>query len=126
MKNCTALYGGDFCIVKKNTKQAILNELTAIAFSDFTKFVSLETIPDKGQVMTVSDTAVIGKNDRRAVCSIRAGTKGVEVKLYDKIKALELLGRTCGVFGDKQNSERDAVDQLRSLFEESDKFDTDG
>ncbi len=75
--------------------------------------------------MTVTDTGLIGRNDKKAVCSIKAGTKGVEIKLYDKLKALELLGRTCGVFCDKGKDEREAVEQLKQLFETGDEFDSD-
>lgn len=112
--------------MKKNIRKSVLSEIEAIAFSDFTRIVSLENDPEKGQIVSVADTGKMTRRDRRAVCSIKAGTKGVEVKLYDKLKALELLGRSCGVFGDKRADERDALEQLKSLFEESDEFDTDG
>ncbi|MGN1089177.1 MAG: terminase small subunit [Huintestinicola sp.] len=101
-------------------KRAVLSELEAIAFSDFSDFVSLETVPERGQVLTVTDTALLKRKGRRAVCQIKAGTKGIEVKLYDKLKALELLGKSCGALAQGENNDDEVVNKLMELFERED------
>ncbi len=111
--------------MQKITKNKIIGELAAIAFSDFTKLVSLETLPDKGQVMTVTDTRLLKRDSARAIASLKAGTRGIEVKLYDKLRALELLGKIYGVFG-SDISEGEAIDKLKDFFERSEDFETDG
>lgn len=109
--------------MRKISKDKIIGEIAAVAFSDFTKFVSLETLPERGQVMTVTDTALLNRQSAKAVASIKAGTKGIEVKLYDKLRALELLGKIYGVFGG-DISEEEAVENLKNFFGE-DGFGTD-
>lgn len=110
---------------KSDLKKAVLNELNAIAFSDFTRFVSLETIPEGGQVLTVTDTALLSRKDKRAVCAIKAGTKGIEVKLHDKLRALELLGKSCGAVNGGDEDE-EIIGRLQELFEKEGEVDTDG
>ena len=56
--------------MRKISKDKIIGEIAAVAFSDFTKFVSLETLPERGQVMTVTDTALLNRQSAKAVaCS---------------------------------------------------------
>lgn len=111
--------------MQKNIKKSVMNEIKAIAFSDLTRFVSAETDGEGVQTVKITDTAALPRSCKRALCSVKAGTRGIEVKLYDKLKALELLGRSCGAFSDKAGGEMSAVEQLRSLFEESEEFETD-
>ena len=110
--------------MKKVTKKNIIDELAAIAFSDYTRFVSLESLPDREQVLTVTDSRLLKKDDRRALCSIRAGTRGVEVKLYDKLKAISLLCRILG-YCDCSDGETEALSDLRHIFETGDLFEAD-
>ena len=35
---------------------------------------------------------------RRAIVAVKSGNSGVEVKLADKLKALELMGKNLGLF----------------------------
>ncbi|MCM1579226.1 MAG: terminase small subunit [Ruminococcus sp.] len=105
--------------MKRISKKRIMAEIAAIAFSDFTKYVRVEDVPGEGQVLTVTDSGSLSCDCRRAVCSIKAGTKGIEVKLYDKLRALELLGRAYGAFA-ADDDEDEAVDKLMKMLEEID------
>ena len=108
--------------MRKITKKAVLNELAAIAFSDLSKFAKISVDENGEQVIILTDTNRLSADCRKALCSVKAGTKGIEVKLYDKLRALEILGRVCGIYGDEDESETAAVAELRSLFEGSDVF----
>jgi len=108
--------------LRKITKKAVLNEIAAVAFSDFSKFARISSDGEGNQVIELTDTAKLSADCRKALCSIKAGTKGIEVKLYDKLRALELLGRVCGIYDAEEESEKEAIEQLRSLFEGSDVF----
>ncbi|MCI7768416.1 MAG: terminase small subunit [Oscillospiraceae bacterium] len=108
--------------MKKITKKAVLAELAAIAFSDFSKFAGISADENGEMVIVLTETDRLSADCRKAVSSIKAGTKGIEIKLYDKLRALELLGRVCGIFGGDDPDEREAVAQLRCLFERSDVF----
>ena len=52
----------------------------------------------KDGVLTVPDTRSLTLGQRAAIASIERGTGGLKVKLYDKLKALELLGKYLGLF----------------------------
>lgn len=109
-------------LLKKITKKAVLNELAAIAFSDFSKYAKISEDENGEQVIILTGTDRLSADSRRAVSSIKAGTKGIEIKLYDKLRALELLGRVCGIYGGEDMDEKEALEKLRSLFEGSDVF----
>lgn len=104
----------------------MLAELSAIAFSDFSDYVRIESDDSEETVIRVTNTELMKNDAKKAVCSIRTGTKGVEIKLYDKLKALELLGRVCGVFSDKEMPETAALEQLRSMISKEADHDSDG
>lgn len=108
--------------MKKITKKAVLNELAAIAFSDFSKFAKISVGENGEEIIVLTSTDRLSADSRRAISSVKAGTKGIEIKLYDKLRALELLGRVCGIFSGEDMDEKEAVAQLRGLFERSDVF----
>ena len=84
-------------------------ELARVAFADATDYVQVETRTvekDDGtevsyQTVTLTETAELSADQRAAIAGIKQGASGVEIKLHDKIKAIELLGRHIGMFNDK-------------------------
>ena len=91
------------------SQDCVVKELARIAFADATDYVQVETrTVEKNdgtelsyQTVTLTETAELSADQRAAIAGIKQGTNGVEVKLHDKIKALELLGRHIGMFNDK-------------------------
>ncbi len=79
--------------VRPVTRDAIIQELAAIAFSDFTDFVRVED----GQVL-ITESRNLDYSRRAAIAGIKDTGKGVEIKLHDKQKALELLAKYLGLF----------------------------
>ena len=78
------------------TQDRVIEELAAIAFaraSDFAQIV-------KGRVV-LTNTADMSDEQIRAIAGIKQGKFGIELKLNDKEKALELLGRHLGMFKDR-------------------------
>ena len=53
------------------------------------------------QAVALKETAELSAEQRAALAGIKQGANGIEVKLHDKIKALELLGRHIGMFNDR-------------------------
>lgn len=121
------------------TQDRVLEELAAIAFSngtDFARVVSREApttvVDDEGnpqqvtglvQAVRILDTDSIEPKKRAAIAGIKEGKFGIEVKSYDKVKALELLGRHLGMFMGKDTTQNDApddgfLDALRGEAEE--------
>jgi len=78
-------------------EETVLNALKAIAFSDFTDYIRIE----EGEVR-VKDTGLLTDAQRSAIAGIKDSGKGVEIKLHDKQKALELLVKYLGLFESPQ------------------------
>ena len=78
------------------TQERVIKELASIAFLDTTELVKV-----KGRRVMLTNTEDLTEGQRRAIASIKKGKNGVELSTYDKIKALELIGRHLGMFKDK-------------------------
>ena len=105
------------------TQDMVLKELAKVAFSngsDFAQVVcrempvdivdeegNIQTVTRLQQVVETKDTTTIPLDKRAAISLIKQGRNGIEVVSYDKLKALELLGKHLGMFDSKsaQNSE---------------------
>ena len=78
------------------TQDRVLQELAAIAFAKVTDYAEV-----KDECVKIKDTKDLDEQQIRAIAGIKEGKFGIEVKLNDKEKALELLGRHLGMFKDK-------------------------
>lgn len=74
------------------TQDRVLQELAAIAFAKGTDYASIIS----GVVMT-NDTEELTEEQKAAIVSIKQTKEGVEVKLADKMRALELLAKHLGL-----------------------------
>lgn len=102
------------------TQDMVLRELAIIAFSnaaDYAKIIEkeLRVTDDKGNTFTAYKengepvmiyavepvlTDELTENQKKALSVIKKGRDGFEVKPYDKVRALELLGKHLGMFTD--------------------------
>lgn len=78
------------------TQDKVLEELAAIAFARVTDYAEV-----KDDQVIIKDTSGLSGNQIKAIAGIKQGKFGIEVKLSDKEKALELLGRHLGMFKDR-------------------------
>jgi len=102
------------------TQDRVLRELAIIAFSnaaDYASVIEREAVMevDGHQVKLLDDdgnpilyrtvepvlTETLTEDQKRALSVIKKGRDGFEVKPYDKVRALELLGKHLGMFQDK-------------------------
>lgn len=102
------------------TQDRVLQELARIAFAngtDFARIVSSPTVTtvvdEEGYTQQVLqpvrrvelvDTEKVDPDKLAAIASIKEGKFGIEVKSYDKIRALELLGQHLGMFDRKEGN----------------------
>ena len=107
------------------SQDRVLKELAAIAFANATDFVQVTEKPlynsdgekmldNSGEVIMIPDVEItetekLKPEQKKAIASIKQGRNGIEVKLNDKTKALELLGRHLGMWNDKQEINLTAV-----------------
>lgn len=83
---------------KKISAERIMKELAAIAFARAPDYLVVE----KGEVNLKERLKPLA---RAAVASIEKSSTGIKVKFYDKMKALELLGKLLKMF-DEQGMEQ--------------------
>lgn len=99
------------------TQDFVLQELYAIAKANGTHYVQVveEPIildgkyvvdPDTGKVKTyeavkITPTNKLDDEKKKAIAGIKETKYGIDVSTYDKVRALELLGKHLGMFKDK-------------------------
>ena len=79
--------------MKKITKKQVVEELAAIGFARATNFLRVSD----GE-LTIRETDSLSKADQAAIAAIERSSTGIKLKFYDKMKALELLGKYMGMF----------------------------
>lgn len=71
----------------------IVKELTAIAFIDRTSISSINK-----NCVKMTNTSDLTKEQKKVIAAYKETKNGVVVETYDKLKALELLGKYLGMF----------------------------
>ena len=81
--------------------EKILGELAAIGFANASDYM---TVQDGAG--SYRDWEQLTDEQKAAVAGVEKGSGGLKIKLYDKMKALELLGKALGLFdGDAVRSQ---------------------
>ena len=77
------------------TQDRVVTELARIAFTDRGAFAR---VTDDGSRVTLTDTDRLTEDQRAALAGVKETKYGIEVSTYDKVRALELLGKHLGMF----------------------------
>lgn len=91
------------------TRESVLKELAAIGFTNATDFITVS-----GRAVLIRDTDTVAPEKLSALASVKDGVNGIEIKMHDKVRALELLGKHLGLF-DGQTAADDTKEN--NLFE---------
>ena len=92
------------------TQEKVLEELAAIAFANGADFATV----NQNGIVRITPTSELPDEKRKAIASIKEGANGTEIKTYDKVRALELLGKHLGVFDSNNGA---AAEQENNIFE---------
>lgn len=87
------------------TADRVLEELAAIAFSDRTEIAYIE---NRNVVLVSTDKW--SENTKKSVAGIKENQNGIEVKSYDKVRALELIGKHLGMFDAQNHSGQEEIE----------------
>ena len=74
------------------TAERLIHELALVAFANINDIVN----PDTGELLHD-----ISREDAAAVSEVRVSSKGSEVRMHDKLRAIELLGKRLNLFDEK-------------------------
>ncbi len=95
----------------KELNTAVLEELQAIGLARATDVVGIQ-----GGTLTVKDTDTLPAHLAPAIASIEKTSVGLKVKFYDKLKALELLGKCGGLFDESIKPEKKTTNLLQAIL----------
>ena len=99
------------------TQDMVVKELAAIAFARATDYAAV-----RGGAVCIKDTDSLSDEQIRAIAGIKEGANSIEIKMNDKEKALELLGRRLGMWNDKLDIKTLAIDdsikEMEAYFEQ--------
>ena len=91
------------------TQDRVLRELACIGFAKASDYAKVD-----GPLVTITPTDQLSPEQVAAIAGIEQGNFGIKIKLHDKLKALELLGKHLGMF-DKQDNNQTDVEDLSPL-----------
>lgn len=92
------------------TQETVLQELAAIAFANGTDFVTVTGVG----LLCVKPTNEVAREKLPAIAGIKYNQMGIEIKLHDKVRALELLGKHLGIFATGNGA---AAQEDNNIFE---------
>lgn len=83
--------------------EKILGELAAIGFAKASDFMTVQD----GTII-YRDWDQLTEKQKAAIAGVEKGSGGLKMKFYDKMKALELLGKALGLFDGDFSREEDS------------------
>ena len=92
------------------TIEDIVKELSVIAFGDRTEIAKYKEEIDKDPItgnetrycrVEITTTDKLSENAKKMIAGYKRNAVGINVETYDKMKALELLGKYLGMFKDE-------------------------
>lgn len=87
------------------SSQRILQELAVIGFSDAADFIQV-----RDGKLVLTPTEQLTPEQRKVIAGYKETKYGVEMKLHDKVQALQLLGRCLGLFSTKPEQQSPELD----------------
>lgn len=104
------------------TQDRVVAELAKIAFADRGAFAR---VAHGGRVVELTDTDELTEDQRAALAGVEETKFGIKVSTYDKVRALELLGKHLGLFDGKGSQDNSHENNLLEAIRESGEVDVD-
>lgn len=92
------------------SSEQVLEELAAIGFARATDYLTVEK-----EQLRVMDTQSLTPKQSAAIAAMETTSGGVRLKFYDKLKALELLGKYLQLFGGEPPEDKEQSNLLEAI-----------
>lgn len=106
----------------KITQDMVVQELVKVAFANGATYAR---VGGGGTRVELTDTDKLTIDQRAAISCIKEGKYGIEVSTYDKVRALELLGKHLGVFDSRGGKAMSGENNLLEAIMGAGEIDTD-
>lgn len=83
------------------TQERVIQELACVAFANGADFARVRMTDKRGEFVELVPTDELSAEKRAAIAGIEETKFGIKVSSYDKVRALELLGKHVGLFRDR-------------------------
>jgi len=96
---------------KKASPKRVMEELAAIGFARATDYLCV-----REDELVLRSTDTLSDEAGAAIATIEQTKSGIKLKFYDKLKALELLGKHFGIFdgsGDQPKKQGNLLEAIR-------------
>ena len=93
-------------------QKTVLEEIKAIGLARATDLLGIQ-----GGTLVVKDTDTLPPEVCSAIASIEKTSLGLKIKFYDKLKALELLGKCSGLFDEPVNAPGEQTNLLQAIVD---------
>ena len=93
-------------------QKLVLEEIKAIGLARATDLVGI-----KDGTLVVKDTDTLSPEVFPAIASIEKTSVGLKIKFYDKLKALELLGKCSGLFDQQEDTSDGQTNLLQAIVD---------
>ena len=100
----------------------MIQELAKVAFANGTAYAQ---VVGGGARVELTDTASLTSDQQAAISCIKEGKYGIEVSTYDKVRALELLGKHLGAFDSRGGQAPPQDNNLLQAIMDTGEVDTD-
>jgi len=97
---------------RKLSEKEILRELVAIGFARATDYLFVQD-----NQLVVRPTGELDEDAGAAIAGIERTNSGLKVKFYDKLKALELLGKHMSMFDGRAAQEKEGNNLLQAIVD---------
>ncbi|MDE6590071.1 MAG: terminase small subunit [Oscillospiraceae bacterium] len=104
------------------TQDMVVQELAKVAFANGTVYAR---VTGGGTQVELTDTDRLTADQRAAISCVKEGKYGIEVSTYDKVRALELLGKHLGVFDSRAGKPAAGENNLLDAIMGTGEVDTD-
>lgn len=103
------------------TREIVLNELTQVALSNITDFITIRKTDEGEDEIYIHDFDEIPRELKSAISEIQKTEHGIKIKLHSKIQALQILAEYTSIIKSqetKQEENENIVDEFKEIAKE--------